>query len=122
MDLRRFGCRLIELREPFSKFRSAQTDDGVLARFVVRPPSKHLRTDHSLSKKMVLSGQRVPDDVAQQILALVCIAKRRASQYLIQGMQDRGGILCPAFLGLVRAENRIRFAVLISEGSAGKQV
>jgi hypothetical protein len=84
--------RLIELGEPLSDFCSPEPHDRVFAGLIVGAPAEHFRTDHALAKEVILPGKSMLDDVPEQVLTLLRVAKRRAGQHLIQGVMDSSGI------------------------------
>jgi hypothetical protein len=71
---------------------------------------------------MILAGEGVLDDVAQQILALLCVAKRWAGQDLIQSVLDADGISQPGFVCLRWSEDRVGLGTYDQELSSTKQV
>jgi hypothetical protein len=86
VDFGCFFCRLIELRQTLADLCSAQTDDGIFAGLIIWPTAEHFGADYTLAKKMIFPSQGVLDDIAEEILALLGVAKGRAGQHLIQSV------------------------------------
>src|SRR6266702_1556808 len=102
-----FRRRLVELGEAFADFCSPEPHDRVLASLVVGPATEYLGTDYALPQEIVLPGEGVLYDVAEQILTLLRAPKRRAGQNLIQGLIDSSGISYPGLVRILLSENRV---------------
>ncbi len=77
---------LVVLGQAFPHLCYPDSDYRIVAGLIIRSPAKDLRADHSFPQKIILAGETVFDDVAQQVLALLGVSKRCAGQDVVEGL------------------------------------
>ena len=123
MEFRRLGDGLVILREALADLGGTDADDRIFAGFVVRFAAEDFGADDALAEKVVLAGESVFDDVAQQGLALLGVAEGWAGQQVVEGRLDTGWVSGPGRLALVASRRRICHRTHInSEGASERGI